>query len=56
MTFSLIFFQIIDFDISCILHPLETICMKCKNLFSGNIKTSISNSHLLNFFSQYAKY
>ena len=23
------------FDISCKLYPLETICMKCQNLFSG---------------------
>ena len=26
------------FDISCKLSPLETICMKCQNLFSGKNK------------------
>ena len=26
------------FDISCKLSPMETICMKCKTLFSGKNK------------------
>ena len=29
-----LFFQKTGFDISCKLSPLETICMKCQNLFS----------------------
>ena len=28
------------FDISCKLSPLETICLKCQNLFSGKKKKS----------------
>ena len=30
-----LFFQKTGFDISCKVSPLETICMKCQNLFSG---------------------
>ena len=29
------FYQETGLDISCKLSPLETICMKCQNLFSG---------------------
>ena len=35
------FFQEIGFDISCKLSPLETICMKCQSLFSGEKKKNI---------------
>ena len=31
----LIFPRKTGFDIACKLSPLETICMKCQNLFSG---------------------
>ena len=34
-------------DISCKLSPLETICMKCQNQFSGKNKKNISICHLL---------
>ena len=39
------------FDISCRLYPLETICMKCQNLFSGPKKEKkiISKYCLLKF-------
>ena len=30
------------FDISCILSPLETICMKCQILFSGKNVINLS--------------
>ena len=35
------------FDISCKLSPLETICMKCQNLFSRTNKNNISKCRLL---------
>ena len=41
------FFQKTGFDILCKLSPLETICMKCQNLFSGKMKKNISICHLL---------
>ena len=31
-----------EFDNSCKLSPLETICIKCQNLFSGEFKKNIS--------------
>ena len=37
------------FDISCKLSPLETVCMKCQNLFSGKNKKNISKCRLLKF-------
>ena len=38
-----LFFQKTEFDISCKLSLLKTICMKCQNLFSGkNKKDSIN--------------
>ena len=43
-----LFFQKTDFDISCKLFPVETICMKCQILFSGkNIRKTASISRLL---------
>ena len=41
------FSQKTGFDISCKLSPLETICMKCQNLFFGKNKKNISVCHLL---------
>ena len=35
------FFQKTCFDISCKLSALETICMKCQNLFCGKSKKNI---------------
>ena len=35
------------FDISCKLSPMETIYMKCQNLFSGKNKKNITICHLL---------
>ena len=35
------------FDISCKLSPVETICMKCQNLFSGKTKQNILKCCLL---------
>ena len=32
-----LFFPETGFDIPCILSPLETICRKCQNLFSGTV-------------------
>ena len=37
------FSQETGFGISCKLSPLETICMKCQNLFSGKNKQNIIN-------------
>ena len=37
------FSQETGFDISCKLSPLETICMKCQLLFSGNNNNNIFN-------------
>ena len=41
-----LFFQKIGFHTSCKFSPLETICMKCQSLFSGenNKKNNISLS------------
>ena len=36
-----LYFPRTDFHISCKLSPVETICMKCKNLFLGKIKKNI---------------
>ena len=33
LIFFFLFCQTTEFDISCKLSPLETICMKCQNLF-----------------------
>ena len=41
--FYLIFSQKTDFDISCKLSPIETICTKCQILFSGKNKKNITN-------------
>ena len=41
----------IGFGMSCKLSPLETICMKCQNLFSLKNKKSISKCCLLRFLS-----
>ena len=38
----LIFSQKTGFDNLCKLSPLETICMKCLNLFSGKNKKNIN--------------
>ena len=37
------FSQKTDFDISCKLSPMETICIKYQNLFSGKNKKNITN-------------
>ena len=37
------FSQKTGFDISCILSPMETICMKCQILMSGNNKKNVTN-------------
>ena len=42
-----LFFPKTGFDISCKLSPMETICMKCQNLFSGKNKKNISKCRLL---------
>ena len=36
-------------DISCKLSPMETTCMKCQSLFSGQNKKNISKCRLLKF-------
>ena len=41
---------------SCKLSPVETICMKCQNLFSGENKKNISWCRLLKFLSRSAKH
>ena len=41
------FSQKTEFDISCKLSPLETICMKCQILFSGKNRKNVSKYHLL---------
>ena len=38
MIFFFNFSQKTGFDITCKLSPMETICMKCLNLFSGKHK------------------
>ena len=40
--FFLIFFQKIEFNISCKLSPQETICMKCKTLVFGKLRKIIT--------------
>ena len=42
------FSQKIDFDISCKLSPMETICRKCQNLLSDKNKKNILKRRLLN--------
>ena len=44
------FFLKTGFDIPCKLSPLETLCMKCQNLFSGKNKKNISNVVCCNFY------
>ena len=41
MEYFFYFFQKTGSDISCKLSPVETICMKCQNLFSGENKKNI---------------
>ena len=43
-----LFFLKTSFDNPCKLSPVETICMKCQALFSGEDKKTISY-HLLNY-------
>ena len=45
--FLLIFFQKIEFDISCKLSSIETICVKCKILFSGKIRKNVTIFHTI---------
>ena len=40
------FSQKTDFDISCKLSPVETICMKCQILFSGKTIINLSSAEL----------
>ena len=42
MLFVLIF-QKSEYDVSCKLSPMETICMKCQIMFSGKNKKNIIN-------------
>ena len=55
----LIFSRKINFDISCKSSPLETkvetICMKCRNLFSGQNKKAISIMLSAESFTQCAR-
>ena len=37
------FSQKIGFDILCKLSPMETVCVKCQNLFSRQNKKNITN-------------
>ena len=37
------FSQETDFNISCKLSPIETICMKYQNMFSGKYKINFTN-------------
>ena len=46
-----IFFPENRFDISCKLSPMETICMKCQNLFSRKNKKIFLKCHLLKFLT-----
>ena len=39
-----LFFKKTGYDISCKLSPVETICIKCQNLFSKKNKKNISMS------------
>ena len=49
--FFFFFLQKTGFDILCELSPWETICMKCRSLFSGKSKKILSNGHLLKFLA-----
>ena len=40
----LLFYQKTGLDISCILTPMETLCMKCQNIFSGKKEKTINVS------------
>ena len=45
--FEIFFFQKIDFDLSCKLSPLETICMRGQSLFLENQEQlSLSSAEL----------
>ena len=55
MTFFLFFFQKTGYDISCILSPKETICMKCRILFSGKNKKKHFKMSSAENFTQSAK-
>ena len=45
--FLFFFFQKIGYGISCRMSPLETVCMKCQNLFSAKKIRDISICHML---------
>ena len=45
-------FVMISLNISCKLPPKEIICIKCKNLFSGKNRKTISKYCLLNFYQE----
>ena len=47
------FSQKTGFYISCKLSPLETICMKCQNLISGENKKNISICFLLKILPEW---
>ena len=51
-----IFSKKIGFDSSCKLSPLETICMKCQNLFSGKNKKNIINLSSAELAERMAKF
>ena len=42
LKYFFLFFPETDFDISCKLSPMETICMKCQILVSGKNKKNIN--------------
>ena len=50
MIFFSYFSQETGFDSSHKLSPLETVCMKCQNLFQGNLRKNISICCLLKIF------
>ena len=52
LIYFLFFSQKTGFDIFMQLAPLETIYMKCQNLFSGKSKKNISVYHLLKVLSR----
>ena len=47
VVFLIFFSQETGFDTSCKLSPLQTFCMECQNLFSGENKKNISVCRLL---------
>ena len=51
LKYFFLFYQKIEFDISCKLSPLETICMKCQTYFLGKIR---KNTIILSF-AEYAQ-